>query len=262
MGERPRPAFDGTVYGALRLLGGVEGGPLYGFARVSSRVKDETGEPVEVAAGSARQKGYRIALYSAPTESGWFWYPVLGFLSQDIEISDFRQSVESGTPAGATDIEAVCSDPDTGDTIDCDSPNTYALDMQSGFGGARAGYSVVAGSPNLELFLSLNAGLNAVEYRRIRAEVGAYAAQGTAWAWVSSGAFGMTYGLRLPKLHAALRFMFDYEWYRRFAYAEPVLFKGPVRYNADKQKHEQVPLFVEGARLGVWSFQVAAGMVF
>ncbi len=261
-GERPRPTFDRTFYGGLRLLGGIEGGPLYGFARVSSRVKDEYGNDVEIAAGNARQKGYRVALYAAPTASGWFWYPVFGFLAQNIDNRDFQEDLTGLAPAASTDIAAVCSDPDTGETIECGAPNTYALTMRSGYSGARAGYSVVAGSPNIELFLSLNAGLNVLEYRRIEVDIGAYSAQGASWAWLSSGALGMTYGLRLPKVHAALRVIFDYEWYRQFNYAEPVLFKGPVRYNAAKQKLEQPPLFVDAAQLNVWSFAVAGAIVF
>jgi hypothetical protein len=258
----PPPIDASTLAGALKVLGGIEAGTFYGFARVASQAKDESGNAVDIAAGKATQTGYRIALYSAPKSTGFFVSPLLGFMAQTISIADFRATLPKVAVAGGHDIEARCSLPATGEAIDCGAPNTYELKMQSGFGGVRAGYDFVEGNSYVQLFGSASLGINLVEYRQIEARVADYRATGTRFEAVKSGAAGATLGLRLPRAHVALRFIGDYELYRSFSYAEPLEFKGFVSYNKDKQVFERPRTWVKGAGLTAWSLQCALAFTF
>lgn len=136
----------------LHKLGGLEGSVFEGGARVVSQVKDEAGLKVPVASGEASVRGYRVSLYSAPTATGWFWFPSLGFLSQRLDIADFRATLPSGQVKGGTEIGARCSDPTSDKDLDCGAPNTYKLDLNSLYAGARAGYDFVGGTPRTVVF--------------------------------------------------------------------------------------------------------------
>jgi len=252
----------------LQLLGGIEIAGLYGFARVSSSINDDVGNSVEVAAGEARQVGYRIALYSAPKITGLFWYPTVGYLSQKVALADFRHSLEKTSMPDSQEVAVVCSDPQTGATIDCNAPNIYSLDLTSGYGGLRAGYDFVVGNPMFRFFTSANIGVNVVEYRRLRAKVGNYDATGSRWDWVHSGAVGATIGFTFPSAHLATRFIFDWEWYRDFKYAEALQFDGPVTTQYVESKGQTIAVPQESAvkvkAAGFYSYclQLAVAYVF
>ncbi len=260
--EKPPPSFEGPTGLVLTNLGGVEGSYIYGFARVGSRVRDEGGRRVEVAAGKASQRGYRVALYSAPTHTGFFAYPTVGYLSQSIDIADFRRYLPEAQVEGGTEIDAVCSDPTDGSPIDCAAPNVYRLKMESTYGGLRAGANLVVGNRYVEAFGSLSGGVNLVEYRTIMARVATYRSSGSRTEFLQSGAVGATLGLRFPQLHSAIRFIADYEVYRSFRYEEPLEFKGPVVFNQDKQVFERPRTFVHAAGLSSLSLQCALAVTF
>lgn len=260
---RTRPTVAGGPWrAALAALGGVEASGIFGFARVASQVRDEEGRSIDIAAGDAIQTGYRVALYAAPRTTGFFVTPAIGYLRQEIEISDFRESLPESRVAGGEEVEARCTDLDTGAVIDCFAPNLYTLSMRSLYGGARAGYNLVAGKSSFVLFASASAGINLVERREIEARVAQYVGRRTRWDFVRSGAAGGTFGFELPKLHTALRLILDYEWYRRFVYADPLQFEGAVIFNEDKQKYERPLRYVSGASLSSWSLQCALAFLF
>jgi hypothetical protein len=262
--ESTTPPFDGTVYGALRLLGGLEIAGMYGLATVSSSTHTGAGAEQTIASGDADQVGWRVALYGAPDSTGFFVYPTIGYMQQRIDIADFRADLSSEQPEvdGATEIAATCSNPDTGVRLDCNAPNTYRLDLTSLYLGARAGYDLVAGSASFVLFASLSGGINLVEYRTLRAQIAQYSGEQSAWAGASSFALGLTLGFALPKLHWALRFIGDYELYRTFEYAQPLEFEGPVVWDAERDRYIRQHVFVDDAKLNTWSFQLATAVVF
>lgn len=266
------PLLDGTWYGYLRLLGGVEVSGILGLAHASSSIRDARGRSIEVASGNAQQLGYRIALYSAPTNTGFFIYPVLGYLSQKISNADTRSMLEEANTLNKArgDIEAIASDPNTGERVDAGSSNTYDLDMQSGYGGMRVGYDVVHGTPRFVFFISTSLGVNIAEYRKIEAilqdcrtglssEVCGATREG--WDFLRSGAVGATIGFKAPKAHIAVRLIFDYEVYFSFEYGRPFEVRGPLTLNEDGV-YEYPRVSMTGAMLQTFSGQLALAAVF
>ncbi len=258
-----------TPLGAIATaLGGIEAAAFVGIARVSSTANTATGDNLEVAAGDATQKGKRLSLYKAPETTGFFWYPTVGYLNQQISISDFRHTLPLVEIPGAVPLDVRCSNPASGTALDCGTPNAYRLDIESGYAGARAGVDAVTGNQTVQLFLSLNAGLNVVEYRNINARIGSYEATGKSWDWLRSGAFGATAGIRFPKAHLAARLIYDWEWYREIEYAEPLSFEGPVSANTVIVNGQTVAIpqeervEVDAASLTSSCFQFALALTF
>lgn len=255
--------LDGTIWGYLKMLGGVEVAGIYGLTTVSSGIQTEQGE-VAIAGSAARSAGFRVSLYNAPESTGFFLYPVLGFMTQQIDIADFREELPGFVPdiPNATEIPGNCSDPATGEQVDCDEPNVYILNIHTGYGGVRAGYDLVLGSEYVKLFVSAGAGVSLVEFRSVTARVAAWESHAESWNVLRSVSVGGTAGIVLPTLHVALRFIVDYEHYLRFAYAEPLEFRGPVAFNEEKHKYMRQMFIVDNAEIGSWSFQLATAFVF
>ncbi len=250
----PREPPSGTADVIMRALGGIEVSLLRGGADVASAVRTEEGSELTVASGRARQSGYRISTYSSPGSTGFRLTPNLGFLDQRIAISDFREDLPIAGSGSGTDVGVTCSTAESGELIDCNEPNTYALRMRSGFVGARGGLDIVGGRIGYEWFLSADVILNVVEYRYVNARIGRYRTRGGELAAFQSGGLGIGFGVRIPQLHAATRVAFEYMGYRDFDYAEPLEFKGPVVFNAEKDVYERPRVFVSGASLTTWSF--------
>jgi hypothetical protein len=267
------PRRGGLLEVALSALGGVEVSGILGIARVTSSAKLENGEKRQVASGNSRQLGYRVSLYSAPKRTGPFVYPVIGYLRQQIDNVDTPSLLSQLNVLrdDRGDIGAIATDPDTGREVDAGAANPYHLDMQSGYGGARVGYDLVGGTSSFELFASLTLGLNLVEYRTIRSELAECGTDATSrecrtahqgWDFLKSGAVGATLGFRLPRLHSALRFIFDYEVYRHFRYEHPLEVRGPAIYDEASGLFQHDFVFMRGASLECFSFQLALAGVF
>jgi hypothetical protein len=269
-----QPPAEGVLAAVLGTLGGVEFAGFKGLVRVSSTAFLESGEEAEVASGTAVQTGYRIGLYSAPKVTGLFVYPALGYVNQKIDNVDTRSELfrlNQMLAPDPRDIGAIASDPDTGGAVDAGAENVYHLELQSGYAGVRAGVNLVVGTPSVEFFGSFSLGLNVVEYRTIRSvlDKGDPAAPPSAsrtkhrgWDFIRSGAVGATVGLRLPKLHSAVRFIFDYEIYRDFEYERPLDVRGPATYDVDNQIFQHEMLSMRGASLSSVSFQLALAVVY
>lgn len=271
--ERASPRFDGSLYSLFAILGGVEFSGFAGVANVSSSTRLASGEERQVASGEATETGYRVSLYSAPKITGFFAYPTIGYLRQKIDNVDTRSMLSSlnDYDADQGDIPAVVTDPGTGLSADAGSANSYHLDMQSGYGGFRVGYDLVGGTAAFELFASLNVGVNLVEYRQIRSVLASCAAdqprascetEHNGWDFLKSGAVGTTIGMRFPKLHGALRFIYDYEIYREFTYARPLQVRGPPVYDPVTGLYQNEMVSMRGAKLQCSSFQLAFAGVF
>ena len=258
----PDATSKDPVLNALKALGGVEVSLLLGITEVSSKGVNDDGDAYEVASGGAKQSGYRIAFYGAPTQTGFFVSPTGGFLSQDISISDFRRDMPSTDIAGRDELDVLCSDPDTGDTIDCHAPNTYNLQMRSAYGGARTGYDFVVGTSYFQLFSSVNLALNLLEYRWMDAQISDTVFTDESSAFLQSGALGATIGMAFPKAHFSLRAMADYEVYREFEYGKAIPFEGLVQYDSTTHRYEREVVYLESASLKSWTFQVALAGLF
>ena len=262
----PEPiVHESFLLKGLAALGGLEGAYFTGEATVTSSITQEDGTAVEVANGRAVHQGYRVTLFDAPKTTGFYWYPVVGFLDQSIDITDFYEDVpQTGTGIG-TDIEADCSILEDGQfvPIPCGQPNTYRLEMQSVVAGLRMGFSVVAGTPNVQLFFSGTAGSNLMEWRSISASLGGIE-QGDRekFEFIQSAALGSTVGMVFPKLHLSMRAMFNYEVYQSFEFDNPIEFMGPTVCDASIGRCERQRAFVESTSLSSWTMQFAAGVTF
>lgn len=262
----PEPiVYESFLMKGLAALGGLEGAYFTGEATVTSSITQEDGTAVEVANGRAVHQGYRVTLFDAPKTTGFYWYPVVGFLDQSIDITDFYEDVpQIGTTIG-TDIDADCSILEDGVfiPIPCGLPNTYRLEMQSVVAGLRMGFSVVAGTPNVQLFFSGTAGSNLMEWRSISASLGGIE-QGDRekFEFIQSAALGSTVGMVFPKLHLSMRAMFNYEVYQSFEFDNPIEFMGPTVCDASVGRCERQRAFVESTSLSSWTMQFAAGVTF
>jgi len=256
----PRLTYTSRFWSTLALLGGVEVSPFYGFARVASQAKNESGARVDIAAGQATQTGYRVALYKAPARTGFFVYPTLGYMQQTIAIADFRETLPKVVLPGSRDIEAVCRRVKDYALVECGAPTVYDLDMKSGYGGGRGGLEFVFGDSGVQMFGSASLGLNLVEYRAIRAHIADHTGKRRGFDWLGSGAAGGTLGVSFPESHVALRFNVDYELYRNFKYAQPIDFRGPSTWDETVQNYVRPPTYVDGASLSSWSLQCALAL--
>ncbi|MEE8410097.1 MAG: hypothetical protein V3T05_10850, partial [Myxococcota bacterium] len=265
--------FDATWLGALKLLGGVEVAGFMGNAHVSSRAIDQDGTVVEAASGNAPQNGWRISLYSAPESTGFFVYPTAGYMQQKIGNVDIKSALADLNPinAGRGDIPALASDPDTGVAVDPGTANVYHLDIRSAYVGARAGLDLVAGNDSFVFFASATVGINLGEYRQITAELDecgsdvdpAECISGrNAFEFLRSGAAGGTIGFKLPKIHTAVRLIFDYELYRKFRYSRALKVRGPAYYDAKDLIFKHSNLDIRAAELSAWNFQLSGALVF
>lgn len=160
--EKQPVVYSNRLLKGLAALGGFEGAYFTGEATVTSSIKQEDGTKIEVANGRALHRGYRVTLFDAPETTGFYWYPLIGFLDQSIDITDFYEEVPTiGTSIG-TDIDADCTIIEDGviTEVPCGLPNTYNLHMQSIVAGLRMGFSFVAGTPYAQFFFSGTAGSN------------------------------------------------------------------------------------------------------
>lgn len=251
-----------TTGRVLNALGGLEGEVILGAARVSSKVKDASGKAVEIAAGSARQRGYGVQLYAAPRTTGVFVGPQLGYLYQSIDIADFRKTLPEHVTTVGRDIGALCSDPTTFASFDCSDPNVYGLVMESGYAGARGGFHLVVGGPAFVFFSTASLGVNALEYRRIEASIGNTTVQRTGFDFVKSASAGLALGFELPREHLAFRVAGDYEYYSQFRYRRPLQFEGDVVFNEEKQHWERPLRYVTAASLTSWTVQCALAVIY
>ena len=262
----PNPiVYESHLMRGLQALGGFEAAYFTGEATVTSSINQADGSSIEVANGRAQHQGYRITLYDVPETTGFYWYPVVGFLDQSIDITDFYEDVPQLGATVGTDIDADCTllSDDGQSVIPCGLPNTYSLDMQSIVAGLRMGFSVVAGTSNAQIFFTGTAGGNLMEWRSITASLGDIG-QGTREKvdFIQSAAFGSTLGLFFPKLHFSIRGMFNYEIYQAFQFDQPIEFMGPTVCDFDIGRCERQRAFVESTSLKSWTMQVAAGVSF
>lgn len=247
--EKKKPqSFLARYFSAL---GGVDVGYLMGKAWVSSDASDSFGQRYTIASGEATSRGYRIDLYTIPDRSTWFFHPTVGFLSLDIDIHDFRQSIPLASVPGAQEIEGVGSNPETGAPLDLTDPNVYRLFLRSFYIGQRLSATLVMGTPKVQLFATVEGGFNIIEFRYARVQIGRDEKTGWSFPWFFSGQVKAIAGIAIRPWHMALRIEGHYEAYRRYGFPEPLLFEGRVEYNAQKQLYERKNTSVESAAVGV-----------
>jgi hypothetical protein len=257
--ESESPSLLKQYFGAL---GGLEGSITGGVARVDSSAQVAGGDRQTVGSGRATSHGYRVSFYKPPSKTGFFFPPAFGFLSQTIEISGFRQDVPLFTPPGTSVIPAVVSDPSTGLPVDANEPIAYRLKLKSGYIGQQAGLNLVIGNEDVQLFTTLRAGINVFEVRYTDVLIYQTRATGPSVAFFQSAIAGGQIGIYFPGINLALRSAIEYAWYNAFSYPQQLEFQAAVAYNPQKQAFERERVFVNGAGLQTFDWQVSAVYVF
>ncbi|MCK6545013.1 hypothetical protein L6R52_04040 [Myxococcota bacterium] len=243
-------------------LGGLEASLTRGFATVQSRARTESGFVETVGSGDATSRGYRFSMYQPPDRTGIFFPPVLGFLSQTIDISGFREDVPLFAPEGSDTIPAVASDPATGLPVDPAEPIAYGLDLKSGYVGQGIGVNLVIGTEDVQLFSTVKASINLFEVRHTDVRLYQSRVEGMSVAAFQSGAVGGQLGLAIRPLHLAVRTAFQFEWFNEFDYPKPLEFQASSAFDWEKQIFERQRVFVEGAGLKTFDWQVSVVALF
>ncbi len=259
------PAEDlSPVLRYFKGLAGLELSASSGLAQVSTSVKEGAGTR-EIASGDATSRSVRVSFWSLPDRTGFVWAPSLGFVSQEIDIADFRQQLPSVTIPQATNIPTVSSDPRTGAMVDPEAPNVYRLSLNTAYLGQRLGYGLVRNRPSTRWVLMLQGILNLVEYRDLRYRFDSFDSGVSAdtkdksgkWVWLQSGGAILTGAIGIKKLHLALRLELKYELFRDFTYPKAVEFRGPVQYNPVSESFERQQLFLD--KVSYQTFELVAG---
>ena len=243
-------------------LGGVEGGYQRGLARVKSKARTSSGQIETVGSGDATSEAFKVAFYAPPDRTGFFFPPTLGFLSQTITIEGFIEDVPVFDVAGSDTIPAVVTDPSTGILVDPDDPIAYELKLKSAFVGQQVGINLVAGTDHVQMFWSMRAGLNLVEWRHVDVMLDDSREKGSNFEFFKSGVLATQAGLVFPDIHLALRTAAQFEWYLAFDYPEPVDFLAQSKFNPEKMIFERQRVFVDGASLIDFNWQVSAVVLF
>jgi hypothetical protein len=266
-----RAAEDrGLLLTYLSALGGLEAALTRGSAGVSSSVATPGGPTQPVASGNARSRGYRFSLYKPPETTGFFFPPSIGFLSQQIDISDFRQNIPFTFVPGSTEIPAVTRDAVTGSTVDANAPVTYQLNLKSGFIGQGVGLNLVIGTEDVQLFSTLRAAVNVFEVRHVDVLIDESHHKGYSVAAFRSINAGAQIGLALPIINLAIRAAIEWSYYAEFKYPEITdetgthspQFRSAVVYNPTKMVNERLHLNVEGASLWTLDGQISLVYLF
>lgn len=256
----PRDSVWSQYLGAL---GGLELARREGFASVTSRARNSSGRVETLGTGDAASEGIRVALYNPPAQTGYFFPPSFGFLSQKITISGFEENIPEVSLPGSNDIPGVISDPNTGGTSDIIlDPIGYNLDLKSLYLGQGIGLDLVIGQENVRFFLTGQASLNLLEARHVDIQIYTTRKEGYSFAFAQSVNASGQLGIYFPKLHFALRLLGEFEFYRDFDFPEPVDFLGAARFNSEKLIFERERIFVEGASLVQVNGQVSAIYMF
>lgn len=260
---RRRP--PGLLERYVGALGGVEGGMTGGVASVESRATSR-GLTQTVGTGNAVSRGYRVALYKPPDRTGFFFPPIVGFLSQRIEIAGFREDVPLFVPSGSSTIPAVVTDPDTGAPVDLDEPIAYNLELESGYVGQAIGLNLVLGTEDVQLFSTLRAGINVFEVRRSYVEIFQgdvdVHTEGMSVAFFQSGSVGGQLGLAIPAIHTVIRGSVQLEMFAEFDFPDPLEFQAKVAFNQEKQVFERERVKVDAAALRTLDWHLSIGAFF
>lgn len=256
--SRGEPSLLARYVGAL---GGLEGALTGGGARVSSRARTPAGEE-RVGEGEATTSGFRLAFFRPPSKTGFFFPPLFGFFSQDIDISGFSDVLPVHQVPNATTVGVRVTDPETFAPVDLGQPLSYSLRLRSGYLGQGLGLNLVVGTDEVELFGTLRLGLNLVELRHTDVTLETARELGWSFAFASSGQLGLQGGLTFPGLHLSVRAAVELEYFRAFAYPRPLEFQASTTWNPEKQVFERARAFVDGAELTTLNWQLSLTYLF
>ncbi len=230
--ERVKVRERRTAFGKLlKLLGGLSVGYSYGSVWAQSKVRDENGRRYSIASGRGTTHSVGVSLFRPPQHSGIYFSPTVGFLWERFSIQDVAGTVSQNEENSATDIPAIATDPDQPGrpVIDLGAAWRYRLIMTSLYLGLRAGVVGVWGRKT-QFFVGLEGGANLVEWRWMDVMWDSYRDKSHAFAGAGSFAGRLMIGLTIRPWHLTIFIQGAYEYFREFAYPEPVPFRGKPTY--------------------------------
>jgi len=211
----------------LKLVGGLSAGYSYGSVWARSKVQDDSGGQYAIASGKGVSHSVGVSLFRPPKASGLYFSPSVGFLWERFSIGDVSGLTGQSAPAGGSDIPAIATDPDQPDrpVLDLGASWRYRLIMTSLYVGLRAGGVMVWGRKT-QLYLALEGGANLVEWRWMDVLWDSYQDRGHAFVGAGSFAGRLMMGVIIRPWHLTLFVHGAYEYFREFAYPEPLPFRG------------------------------------
>jgi len=233
-GERVKVSERRTAFGKLlKLLGGLAVGYSYGSVWARSNVRDEAGNHYTIASGQGVSHSVGVSLFRPPKTSGLYFGPTAGFLWEQISIGDIEGLTAQDALVGATDIPAIATDPDQPGrpVLDLGASWRYRLIMTSLYVGLRAGGVMVWGRKT-QLYLGLEGGANLAEWRWMNVAWDRYQDSGHAFAGAGSFAGRLMMGVTIRPWHLTLFVQGAYEYFREFAYPEPVPYRGRAAWDS------------------------------
>lgn len=260
---RPRaPATANRWLALVRPLGGLSFSHHRGWARVWSDAR-VAGRPKErLATGDAKSSGFRLQLEAPPPATGLFFPPRVAVMTQDIEISGFRQAIPLYVPAGTDVIPAVASDPSTGERVDLDQAIAYRLSLKRFLLGQGVGAHLVYAFSDFELYASMLASLHLVEIRHTRVQIHRSEVSGTRVVPLGAVTGALSLGTYIPALRMAAQLDVEGERYRPFRFPQPVEFQAAVQFNETLETFERKNVLVDQASFAaaqasvklIWAF--------
>jgi hypothetical protein len=216
----------------LKLLGGLSVGYSYGSVWARSNVQDESGNRYTIASGRGTTHSVGVSLFQPPKSSGLYFSPTVGFLWERFSIGDVAGLTKQNELEGATDIPAIATDPDEPGrpVLDLGASWPYRLIMTSLYVGLRAGGVMVWGRKT-QLYLGLEGGANLAEWRYMDVLWDQVRRRGHAFVGAGSFAGRLMMGIVIRPWHLTLFVQGAYEYFRDFAYPEPVPFRGRMAWN-------------------------------
>lgn len=217
----------------LKLLGGLSVGYSYGSVWARSNVRDESGNRYTIASGQGTTHSVGVSFFRPPRNSGLYFSPTVGFLWERFSIGDMAGVTEQNELEGATDIPAIATDPDQPGrpVLDLGASWRYRLIMTSLYVGLRAGGVMVWGRKT-QFYLGLEGGANLAEWRWMDVLWDSYRDRGHAFAGAGSFAGRLMMGLTIRPWHLTIFIQGAYEYFREFAYPEPVPFRGRMAWDS------------------------------
>jgi len=224
-------------------------GAYSGTATTKSTVVDETGFEQVIAAGNVHYTEYIVEMRDL-SPNGWSWTFIPSYAYRHLQIADFAANIPVVAANGSDNVAVVVSDPNTRTSVDLSTyTNHYSIVSRASalLGGLSYRRSVGIDTPRKRSFTTLDAGayLGLVEWMDNQVSNGSRTATKSYFDFLNEWRGNINFYYNMPRWHSAFGFHAEFGHYPRIKLATSIEFRGPARYQADKQVFERQRLFVD-----------------